>query len=134
VTLLGNNVYFNTGNDTSVPRLVALDKNSGEVVFDVNTTVPELAPNQGHSAAPLAVKNMILIGQGNRGENGRGYVAAYAADTGKLLWRRLPVPRPAAAPSGSSAPAAPPPAPLGHAGPAHPTPRPPPPPPVHPPH
>src|SRR5437899_1693501 len=26
VTLLGNNMYFNTGNDTSVPRLVALDK------------------------------------------------------------------------------------------------------------
>src|SRR5216683_3451020 len=66
VTLLGNNMYFNTNNDTSVPRLVALDKNSGEVAFDVNTTVPEIVPNQGHSAAPLAVKNMILIGQGNR--------------------------------------------------------------------
>src|SRR5882724_9755793 len=59
VTLLGNNVYFNTNNDTSVPRLVALDKNSGQVVFDVNTTAPEVVPNQGHSAAPLAVKNMI---------------------------------------------------------------------------
>src|SRR6266481_6152652 len=94
VTLSGNNVYFNTGADTSVPRLVALDKNSGQVVFDVNTTVPELAPNQGHSAAPLAVKNMILIGQSNRGENGRGYVAAYTADTGKLLWRFLVVPDP----------------------------------------
>jgi len=85
VTLLGNNVYFNTNNDTSVPRLIALDKDSGQVVFDVNTTAPEVAPNQGHSAAPLAVKNMVLIGQGNRGENGRGYVAAYTADTGKLL-------------------------------------------------
>ncbi len=40
VTLLGNNVYLNTGNDTSVPRLIALDKNSGQVVFDVNTTAP----------------------------------------------------------------------------------------------
>src|SRR6266481_5996671 len=94
VTLLGNNMYFNTNNDTSVPRLVALDKNSGQVVFDVNTTAPEVVPNQGHSSAPLAVKNMILIGQGNRGENGRGYVAAYTADTGNLLWRFLVVPDP----------------------------------------
>ena len=33
---------------------------------------------------------MIVIGQGNRGENGRGYLAAYTADTGKLIaagWR-----------------------------------------------
>src|SRR5713226_3816283 len=59
VALLGNNMYFNTNNDTSIPRLVALDKNSGQVVFDVNTTAPEVVPNQGHSAAPLAVKNMI---------------------------------------------------------------------------
>jgi alcohol dehydrogenase (cytochrome c) len=94
VTLLGNNVYLNTGADTSVPRLIALDKDSGQPVFDVNTTAPEVAPNQGHSAAPLAVKNMILIGQSNRGENGRGYVAAYTADTGKLLWRFLVVPDP----------------------------------------
>src|SRR5580704_14989689 len=87
VALLGNNMYFNTNNDTSIPRLVAVDKNSGQVVFDVNTTDPEVVPNQGHSGAPLAVKNMIIIGQGNRGENGRGYLAAYTADTGKLIWR-----------------------------------------------
>lgn len=79
VALLGNNMYFNTASDTSVARLVALDKNSGEVVFDINTTAAEVLPNQGHSAAPLAVKDKILIGQSNRGENGRGYVAAYTA-------------------------------------------------------
>jgi alcohol dehydrogenase (cytochrome c) len=94
VALLGNNVYFNTGNDSPNPRLVALDKNTGEVVFDVPTTTPDVVPNQGHSAAPLAVKNMVLIGQANRGENGRGYVAAYTADTGKLIWRFLVVPNP----------------------------------------
>ena len=94
VALLGNNMYLNTGSDSPNPRLIAIDKNSGEVVFDVATTVPELAPNQGHSAAPLAVKNMIIIGQSNRGENGRGYVAAYAADTVKLIWRFLTVPEP----------------------------------------
>ena len=49
VALLGNNMYFNTNNDTSIPRLVAVDKNSGQVVFDINTTDPETVPNQGHS-------------------------------------------------------------------------------------
>jgi len=56
VALLGNNMYFNTGNDSPNPRLVAIDKNSGEVVFDVGTADPEIVPNQGHSAAPVAVK------------------------------------------------------------------------------
>jgi alcohol dehydrogenase (cytochrome c) len=94
VALLGNNMYFNTGNDSPNPRLIALDKNSGEVVFDVATTTPDVVPNQGHSGAPIAVKNMIIIGQANSGENGRGYVAAYTADTGKLIWRFLTVPNP----------------------------------------
>jgi alcohol dehydrogenase (cytochrome c) len=94
VALLGNNVYLNTGKDSPNPRLVALDKDSGQVVFDVPTTTPDVVPNQGHSAAPLAVKDKILIGSSNRGENGRGYVAAYDAKTGKFLWRFLVVPNP----------------------------------------
>jgi len=93
VALLGNNMYFNTGNDSPNPRLVAVDKNSGEVVFDVSTNIPE-APDQGHSSAPLAVKDKIIIGSSGRNESGRGYVAAYAADTGKLLWKFLVVPEP----------------------------------------
>src|SRR6202166_537780 len=93
VALLGNNMYFNTGNDSPNPRLVAVDKNSGEVVFDVSTNIPE-APDQGHSSAPLAVKDKIIIGSSGRNESGRGYVAAYTADTGKLLWKFLVVPQP----------------------------------------
>jgi len=93
VALLGNNLYFNTGNDSPNPRLVALDKNSGEVVFDVSTNIPE-APNQGHSSAPLAVKDKIIVGSSPRNEIGRGYVSAYTADTGKLLWKFLVVPDP----------------------------------------
>ena len=92
VALLGNNMYFNTGNDSPNPRLVAIDKNSGEVVFNVSTATVAGLPDQGHSSAPLAVKNMVLIGSSPRNENGRGYVAAYTADTGKLLWRFLTVP------------------------------------------
>src|SRR5258706_4034503 len=91
VALLGSNVYINTGRDGHTPRLIALDKNSGEVVFDVNTAIEGLA-GAGHSAAPLAVKDKILVGSTGRNESGRGYVTAYSADTGKFLWRFLGVP------------------------------------------
>jgi alcohol dehydrogenase (cytochrome c) len=93
VALLGNNLYFNTGNDSPNPRLVALDKNSGQVVFDVSTNIPE-APNQGHSSAPLPIKDKIIVGSSPRNEIGRGYVSAYTADTGRLLWKFLVVPDP----------------------------------------
>jgi alcohol dehydrogenase (cytochrome c) len=93
VALLGNNVYINTGRDGPTPRLIAVDKNSGETVFDVNTAIDGLA-GSGHSAAPLAVKDKILVGSTGRNESGRGYVTAYSADTGKFLWRFSVVPEP----------------------------------------
>ena len=93
VALLGNNLYINTGRDSPNPRLIALDKNSGQVVFDVSTAINGRA-GSGHSAAPLAVKDKILIGSTGRDESGRGYVSAYSADTGKFLWRFSVVPEP----------------------------------------
>jgi outer membrane protein assembly factor BamB len=87
VALLGTNLYLNTGRDSPNPRLIALDKNSGEVVFDVGTAVEGVA-NTGHSSAPLAVKDRILIGSTGRSESGRGFIAAYSADTDTMqeLW------------------------------------------------
>jgi alcohol dehydrogenase (cytochrome c) len=93
VALLGNNLYINTGRDSPNPRLIALDKNSGQAVFDVSTAINGRA-GTGHSAAPLAVKDKILVGSTGRDESGRGYVSAYSADTGKFLWRFSVVPEP----------------------------------------
>ena len=93
VALLGNNLYINTGRDSPNPRLIALDKNSGQVVFDVSTAI-DGRPGSGASAAPLAVKDKILVGTTGRDESGRGYVSAYSADTGKFLWRFSIVPEP----------------------------------------
>jgi alcohol dehydrogenase (cytochrome c) len=93
VALLGNNLYINTGRDSPNPRLIALDKNSGQVVFDVSTAIDGRA-GSGASAAPLAVKDKILVGTTGRDESGRGYVSAYSAATGKFLWRFSVVPEP----------------------------------------
>ena len=59
IALLGNNLYYNVGNDNANPRLVALDKNSGEVVFETSTNMPSLAmtrqPAGAVKVAPFAV-------------------------------------------------------------------------------
>ena len=93
VTLSGNNVYMVMNSNTTNPRLIALDKNSGVPVFDVSLNIPE-APNQGSSGAPLAVKDKIIIGSSGKNESGRGYVAAYSAKDGKLMWKFMVVPEP----------------------------------------
>ncbi len=65
-------------------RLVALDAKTGKLVWDVQIADPELGYSE--TMAPTAVDNKILIGT-NGGEYGiRGFVKAYDADTGKLLW------------------------------------------------
>ena len=49
-------------------------------------------PNQGSSARAARGQEQDHRRNGGRNENGRGFVAAYAADTGKLLWKFLVVP------------------------------------------
>jgi alcohol dehydrogenase (cytochrome c) len=73
-------------------RLVALNKDTGEVVWDV----PVIDWQQGYSitGAPLAVKDMVLTGVAG-GEFGiRGFVKAYDAKTGKERWTRYVIPGP----------------------------------------
>ena len=71
-------------------RLIALDAASGKPVWQVMTVDPD-----GHytiTGAPRIVKDKVLIGNGGAEMGVRGYVGAYAADTGKLLWRFYTVP------------------------------------------
>ena len=65
-------------------KLVALDARTGRVIWDVQIGDPELGYSE--TMAPTAVNGKILIGT-NGGEYGiRGFVKAYDADSGKLLW------------------------------------------------
>jgi PQQ-dependent dehydrogenase (methanol/ethanol family) len=71
-------------------RLAALDAGTGKVVWQV-TTVDQQQPYT-ITGAPRVVKGKIVIGNGG-GEYGvRGYVSAYDAGTGKLVWRFYTVP------------------------------------------
>lgn len=65
-------------------QLVALDAKTGSLLWKADVGDPELGYSE--TMAPTAVNGKILIGT-NGGEYGiRGFVKAYDANTGKLLW------------------------------------------------
>jgi alcohol dehydrogenase (cytochrome c) len=80
VAAYGDNVYLATLDST----LVALNAKTGAVVWQQTIADPELGYSE--TMAPTAVKGKILVGT-NGGEYGiRGFVKAYDAKDGKLLW------------------------------------------------
>ena len=80
VAIMGDRVFMGTLD----ARLVALDARTGKVVWNVEIADPELGYSE--TMAPVAVDGKILIGT-NGGEYGiRGFVKAFDAADGKLLW------------------------------------------------
>jgi len=80
VAVYGDMVYFGTLD----AQLVALDAKTGKQVWAQQIADPELGYSE--TMAPTAVDGKILIGT-NGGEYGiRGFVKAYDAKTGELLW------------------------------------------------
>ncbi len=71
-------------------RLIALDAASGEEVWSVQTTAP--ADNYTITGAPRVYGDKVLIGNGGAEMGVRGYVSAYDANSGELLWRWHTVP------------------------------------------
>ena len=88
VAVLGNRVFVGTLD----AALVALDARTGRELWE--TQVADTMKGYTITAAPLAVKNMVLIGVAG-GEFGiKGFLDAYDAKTGKRLWRFDTVPGP----------------------------------------
>ena len=88
VAILDDTVYVGTLD----AHLIALDAKSGAMRWD--TAVGD--NNSGHAitAAPLAIDGKIIVGISG-GEAGiRGFLDAYDAKTGKLVWRLWTVPGP----------------------------------------
>ncbi|MGD9501028.1 MAG: pyrroloquinoline quinone-dependent dehydrogenase [Methyloceanibacter sp.] len=71
-------------------KLVALDAKTGGLIWETQIAEPELGYSE--TMAPTAVDGKILIGT-NGGEYGiRGFVRAYDADSGKLVWNFHTIP------------------------------------------
>ena len=72
-------------------KLVALDARTGRLIWEVGIGDPELGYSE--TMAPTAVNGKILIGT-NGGEYGiRGFVRAYDANSGRLLWNFHSIPK-----------------------------------------
>src|SRR5262249_14587637 len=74
-------------------RIVATDKETGKVVWETNVSFDE--PQLRITAAPLAVKDRIIIGAAGGDSGVRDWVAGLDAATGKVLWRNSRFRRPA---------------------------------------
>ncbi|MBV8963816.1 MAG: PQQ-binding-like beta-propeller repeat protein [Hyphomicrobiales bacterium] len=86
VAAYGDMVYLATLDS----KLVALDAKTGNVMWQTDLADPELGYSE--TMAPTAVNGKILIGT-NGGEYGiRGFLRAYDAKTGKLLWNFNTIP------------------------------------------
>src|SRR5246127_1727754 len=86
VQVLGDLVYLATLDS----KLVALNAKTGDVVWKTDIADPELGYSE--TMAPTVIKDKVLIGT-NGGEYGiRGFLKAYDAKTGKLLWNFNTIP------------------------------------------
>ena len=86
VAVMGDRLYMGTLD----AKLVSLDAKTGKVLWSTQIADPELGYSE--TMAPVAVNGKILIGT-NGGEYGiRGFVKAFDAKDGKLLWTFNTVP------------------------------------------
>jgi quinohemoprotein ethanol dehydrogenase len=71
-------------------RLIAIDAHSGHAVWDVKTIDP--SKPYAITGAPRVVKGRVIIGNAGAEFGVRGYVSAFDAETGRLVWRVFTVP------------------------------------------
>ena len=71
-------------------RLIALDAATGKQVWEALTVDPSRPYTS--TGAPRVVEGKVIIGNAGADLGVRGYVSAYDADTGALVWRTFTVP------------------------------------------
>ena len=79
-------VYFGTIDG----RLIALDAETGDMVWSVQTT--DRSERYSITGAPRIVNDKVIIGNGGAEFGVRGYVTAYDTETGEQAWRFWVVP------------------------------------------
>ncbi len=88
VAVWHDRVYMETDN----AHLLCLDVRSGNLIWDV--PYANWNKNYGATSAPLVVKDKVLVGTSGGDDGVRGFVAAYDAMTGNLVWRFWTIPGP----------------------------------------
>jgi PQQ-dependent dehydrogenase (methanol/ethanol family) len=89
VAVLGDRVFYQTDN----AHLLALDRLTGALLWDVYTPPAGAVGNYSGTAAPLVVNDLVITGVSG-GDNGiRGFVAAHNPTNGELVWRLWTIPQ-----------------------------------------
>jgi PQQ-dependent dehydrogenase (methanol/ethanol family) len=90
VAFLGDRIFYLTDD----AHLLALDRLTGALLWDVFAPEAGAPGFYGGTSAPLVVGDLVITGVSG-GDNGiRGFVAAYQATTGELAWRFWTIPKP----------------------------------------
>jgi PQQ-dependent dehydrogenase (methanol/ethanol family) len=86
MAILGDKVFMVTDN----AHLIALNRTTGHLVWEA--VMPKQPMYYGSTVAPLVVKDMVIAGVSGGDWGIRGFLAAYKASNGKLVWRRWVIP------------------------------------------
>jgi alcohol dehydrogenase (cytochrome c) len=78
--------------ETDNAHLLCLDARSGNLIWDV--VYADIRKNYGATSAPLVVKDKVFVGTSGGDDGVRGFLAAFDALTGKLVWRCWTIPAP----------------------------------------
>ena len=81
VAVWHDRVYRETDN----AHLLCLDARSGNLIWDI--AYADWNSNYGATSAPLIVNDKVIVGTSGGDDGVRGFVAAYDAESGKLVWR-----------------------------------------------
>ena len=95
VAVWGSSIFMETDN----AHLLCLDARSGHLRWDVAYT--DGNRNYGATSAPLVVNGKVLVGTSGGDDGVRGFISAYDADTGRLVWKFWTIPAPGEPGSGS---------------------------------
>jgi PQQ-dependent dehydrogenase (methanol/ethanol family) len=87
VAILRDKVFFLTDN----AHLLAIDRATGNLLWE--KPLADEPQHYGSTMAPLIVDDMVITGVSGADEGIRGFIAAFKAETGELVWRRFIVPR-----------------------------------------
>ena len=89
--LWGNFVITGAGGFGNSPRIIATNKQTGKVVWE---TTSSDTPDVTFTAAPLAIKDKIIVGAANGDTGVRDWIGGLDAATGKRLWLKYTIPAP----------------------------------------
>ena len=86
MAILGDRLFMGTLD----AHLIALDRYSGEVLWDV--VVDDFKTGHAITGAPLVVKDKVIVGNAGGDLPTRGFLDAYDPATGKRIWRFYTIP------------------------------------------